>query len=157
MQKCRRDATCCSCVTDVLRAQLVTHAHHVKRDCHTIYQNLPQALCQLRSQFYHVLSYCIFSPSPVIPLRAAFKNISASIWNTLRKASVHVILSDQRQKKSGFSTIHQILFGPEIFTVVLCQPTMPAFSKMSEDNLNRNCILRILLNNVFPSLSRIKI
>lgn len=76
---------------------------------------------------------------------------------TLWKASVHVILSDQRQKKSGFSTIHQIPFGPENFTVVLCQATMPAFSKISEDNSNRNCILRILLNDVFPSLSRIKI
>jgi len=71
--------------------------------------------------------------------------------------SVHVVLSDQRQRKSGFLTIHQILFGPENFTVILCQATMPDFSKKSEDNLNTNCILRILLNNAFPNLITIKI
>lgn len=118
------------------------------------HQSLPQALCQLPSQFHHIQSYYVFSPSPVFPLQVTFKNISVWSWNTLRKASVHVILSDQRQRKSGFSTIHQIPFGPENFTVVLCQATMPAFSKMSEDNLNRNCILRILLNNAFLNLLR---
>lgn len=157
VQKCGRDATHCSCVTDAPGVQPVSGAHRIGRDCHTIYQSLPWALCRLHSQFHHIQNYYIFSPSSVFPLQVAFKNISIWSWNTLRKASVHVILSDQRQRKSGFLTIHQIPFGPENFTVVLCQAAMPAFSKMSQDKLNRNCILGILLNNAFPNLLRIKI
>lgn len=121
----------------------------IRRDCHTINQSLPRALCLLPSQFHHIHSYYVFGPFPVFTLQVTFKTISVWSWNTLRKASIHVILSDQRQKKSGFSTVHQIQFGPENFNVLLCQDTMPAFSKMSEDNLNRNSILRILLNNAF--------
>lgn len=41
--------------------------------------------------------------------------------------------------------------------MVLCQAAMPAFSKMSEDNLHINFILRILLKNAFPNLLKIKI
>lgn len=122
---------------------------HIRRDCHTIDQSLPRALCLLPSQFHHIQSCYIFGPFPVFPLQVTFKTISVWSWNTLRKAGIRVILSDQRQKKSGFSTVHQIQFGPENFTVLLCQATMPAFSKMLEDNVDRNSILRILLNNGF--------
>lgn len=131
-------ATHRSCVTGAAGLQPVVRTHRFERDCHTISQSLPRALCQLPHQCHHIQGYYIFSPSPVFPLKVTFKNISVLSWNTLRKASVHVILSDQRQRKSGFSTIHQIPFGRENFNVVLCQATMPAFSKMSEDNLNRN-------------------
>lgn len=41
--------------------------------------------------------------------------------------------------------------------MVLCQAAMPAFSKMSEDNLQINFIFRILLNNAFLNLLKIKI
>lgn len=66
VQKYRRDVTHCSCVTDAPRAQLVAHAHHVGRDCHTIYQSLPQALCQLQSflshpELLHIQSISVFS------------------------------------------------------------------------------------------------
>lgn len=83
VQKYRRDVTHCSCVTDAPRAQLVAHAHHVGRDCHTIYQSLPQALCQLQS-FQHIRSYYIFSPSLFFPVRVTFKIIFVWSWNTLK-------------------------------------------------------------------------
>lgn len=134
----------------------VAWAHRIGRDCHTIYQSLPQALCQLRSQVHRIPSYYIFRPSPVFHYKLLLETFLFGAGILWEKTSVHVILSDQRQRKSGFSTIHQIPFGPENLTVVLCQATMPAFSKLSEDNLNRNCILGVLLNNAFPNLLRMK-